>query len=129
MSGHPVDSAISQRLADLALVVVVGALVVAAAALDADTTALDFGFLVVSAAALAFHRTAPLVVLAVATVSGAAYVLHAHPGPLGALSVFAAVHLASKTHISRAMTKLGARDRAQLVVFAYESGLVTARGS
>lgn len=26
------------------------------------------------------------------------------------------------------MTKLGARDRAQLVVFAYESGLVTARG-
>jgi DNA-binding NarL/FixJ family response regulator len=29
-----------------------------------------------------------------------------------------------KTHISRAMTKLGARDRAQLVVFAYESGLV-----
>jgi DNA-binding NarL/FixJ family response regulator len=27
------------------------------------------------------------------------------------------------------MTKLGARDRAQLVVFAYESGLVTARGS
>jgi DNA-binding NarL/FixJ family response regulator len=29
-----------------------------------------------------------------------------------------------KTHISRAMIKLGARDRAQLVVFAYESGLV-----
>ncbi|MFE9022628.1 response regulator [Streptomyces sp. NPDC007808] len=35
----------------------------------------------------------------------------------------------AKTHISRAMTKLGARDRAQLVVFAYESGLVTARGN
>jgi DNA-binding NarL/FixJ family response regulator len=30
----------------------------------------------------------------------------------------------AKTHISRAMTKLGARDRAQLVVFAYETGLV-----
>ena len=30
----------------------------------------------------------------------------------------------AKTHISRAMTKLRARDRAQLVVFAYESGLV-----
>jgi DNA-binding NarL/FixJ family response regulator len=29
-----------------------------------------------------------------------------------------------KTHISRAMTKLGARDRAQLVVYAYETGLV-----
>jgi DNA-binding NarL/FixJ family response regulator len=30
----------------------------------------------------------------------------------------------AKTHVSRAMTKLGARDRAQLVVTAYESGLV-----
>jgi DNA-binding NarL/FixJ family response regulator len=30
-----------------------------------------------------------------------------------------------KTHVSRAMGKLGAHDRAQLVVFAYESGLVT----
>jgi DNA-binding NarL/FixJ family response regulator len=29
-----------------------------------------------------------------------------------------------KTHVSRAMTKLGARDRAQLVVYAYEAGLV-----
>lgn len=36
--------------------------------------------------------------------------------------------LTAKTHISRAMTKLGARDRAQLVVFAYQSGLVTVRG-
>jgi DNA-binding NarL/FixJ family response regulator len=31
----------------------------------------------------------------------------------------------ARTHVSRAMVKLGARDRAQLVVFAYESGLVT----
>jgi DNA-binding NarL/FixJ family response regulator len=30
----------------------------------------------------------------------------------------------AKTHTARAMAKLGARDRAQLVVFAYESGLV-----
>ncbi|MCH1882480.1 response regulator transcription factor [Agrococcus sp. ARC_14] len=29
----------------------------------------------------------------------------------------------ARTHVSRAMIKLGARDRAQLVVFAYESGL------
>lgn len=35
--------------------------------------------------------------------------------------------LTAKTHISRAMTKLGARDRAQLVVFAYEAGLVEPR--
>lgn len=33
----------------------------------------------------------------------------------------------AKTHVSRAMTKLGARDRAQLVVFAYQSGLVRPR--
>jgi DNA-binding NarL/FixJ family response regulator len=33
----------------------------------------------------------------------------------------------AKTHVSRVMLKLGARDRAQLVVIAYESGLVTPR--
>ena len=33
----------------------------------------------------------------------------------------------ARTHVSRAMTKLNARDRAQLVVLAYETGLVTAR--
>jgi DNA-binding NarL/FixJ family response regulator len=35
----------------------------------------------------------------------------------------------ARTHVSRAMIKLGARDRAQLVVFAYESGLVKPGGS
>jgi DNA-binding NarL/FixJ family response regulator len=35
----------------------------------------------------------------------------------------------AKTHVSRVMTKLHARDRAQLVVIAYESGLVTPGGS
>jgi DNA-binding NarL/FixJ family response regulator len=30
----------------------------------------------------------------------------------------------AKTHVSRAMIKIGARDRAQLVVLAYETGLV-----
>jgi DNA-binding NarL/FixJ family response regulator len=33
----------------------------------------------------------------------------------------------AKTHVSRAMTKLDAHDRAKLVVFAYESGLVVPR--
>jgi len=33
--------------------------------------------------------------------------------------------MTAKTHINRAMTKLHARDRAQLVVLAYESGLVS----
>jgi DNA-binding NarL/FixJ family response regulator len=37
--------------------------------------------------------------------------------------------MTAKTHVSRAMTKLGARDRAQLVVFAYESGLVRPSGA
>jgi DNA-binding NarL/FixJ family response regulator len=35
----------------------------------------------------------------------------------------------AKTHVSRAMTKLGARDRAQLVVFAYQTGLVSPRSA
>nr|BFE70645.1 hypothetical protein GCM10020092_039460 [Actinoplanes digitatis] len=32
--------------------------------------------------------------------------------------------MTAKTHVNRAMAKLHARDRAQLVVAAYESGLV-----
>jgi DNA-binding NarL/FixJ family response regulator len=35
----------------------------------------------------------------------------------------------ARTHVSRAMTKLDARDRAQLVVFAYQSGLVRTSGA
>lgn len=37
--------------------------------------------------------------------------------------------LTAKTHVNRAMTKLHARDRAQLVILAYESGLVIPRSS
>ncbi|WP_307794667.1 response regulator transcription factor [Winogradskya humida] len=33
-----------------------------------------------------------------------------------------------KTHVSRLLTKLRARDRAQLVVIAYETGLVVVSG-
>jgi DNA-binding NarL/FixJ family response regulator len=35
----------------------------------------------------------------------------------------------ARTHVSRAMIKLNARDRAQLVVFAYQAGLVTLPGA
>ena len=34
----------------------------------------------------------------------------------------------ARTHVSHAMAKLGARDRAQLVVIAYQTGLVSRRG-
>ena len=34
-------------------------------------------------------------------------------------------HATAKTHVSRLLTKLDARDRAQLVMIAYESGVVT----
>jgi DNA-binding NarL/FixJ family response regulator len=37
--------------------------------------------------------------------------------------------LTAKTHVSRAMVKLAARDRAQLVVIAYENGLASPRGA
>ncbi|SES43846.1 response regulator [Lentzea albida] len=37
--------------------------------------------------------------------------------------------LTAKTHVNRAMAKLHARDRAQLVVVAYESGLVVPQSS
>ncbi|MBB2923270.1 response regulator transcription factor [Cellulomonas cellasea] len=37
--------------------------------------------------------------------------------------------LTAKTHVNRAMTKLHARDRGQLVVLAYESGLVVPGGA
>ena len=33
-------------------------------------------------------------------------------------------HATAKTHVSRLLTKLDARDRAQLVMVAYESGVV-----
>ena len=33
-------------------------------------------------------------------------------------------HATAKTHVSRLLTKLDARDRAQLVMLAYESGVI-----
>ncbi|MFJ4682377.1 sensor histidine kinase [Streptomyces sp. NPDC088789] len=88
--------ALRGRLADGALAAVVGALVLVTAALDPDTTALDYPLLVVASAALACYRQAPRAVLAVATAAGTAHVLHAHPGPLAALPVLAAVHTAAR---------------------------------
>jgi hypothetical protein len=53
---------------------------------------------------------------------------HVSPGVTRTLiEEYAARPLTAKTHLSRAMVKLGARDRAQLVVIADESGLVQPR--
>lgn len=46
--------------------------------------------------------------------------------------IAAAFHLSEstvKTHVGRLLQKLGARDRVQLVIFAYEHGLLPAHGS
>ena len=50
---------------------------------------------------------------------------------LGNAEIATRLHISpttAKTHVSRAMSKVGARDRAQLVVFAYESGVASAPG-
>ena len=96
MSGFPVDPTPRRRLADASLAVVIGALVVVVAAFDADTTALDYVLMALASAALACYQTAPRAVLAVTTVAEAAYVLHAHPGPVAGLPVFAAMHTAAR---------------------------------
>ncbi|MFH8932977.1 sensor histidine kinase [Streptomyces griseosporeus] len=83
-------------LADGALALVVGALVVTTAAVDDGTTALDYALIVLSCAALACYRTAPRAVLAATTVLGTAHVVHAHPGPLAVLPVLGAVHTAAR---------------------------------
>ncbi|MFG2682423.1 sensor histidine kinase [Streptomyces sp. NPDC048392] len=93
MSGRQVDR---RRLADVVLAAVVGALGTGVAAFDDGTTALDHALIALASAALAFHRTAPRAVLAVATVLGTAYAVHAHPGPLSALPVLGAVHTAAR---------------------------------
>jgi signal transduction histidine kinase len=108
MSGHVADPALRGRLADAGLAVVVGALVLTAAAFDSDTTALDYALIALSSVALAFYRAAPLAVLAASTATGIAYVLHAHPGPLAALPVFTAVHTAARVgHRGRAAAAAG----------------------
>ncbi|MHC3468786.1 sensor histidine kinase [Streptomyces sp. 7R007] len=94
MSGH---QGVGRWLADGVLAVVVGGIVLATAAFDADTTAVDYALIAVGSAALACYRAAPLAVLAVATAGTGLYVLHAHPGPVSALPVFAAVLTAVRT--------------------------------
>ncbi|MCW8377514.1 sensor histidine kinase [Streptomyces justiciae] len=94
--GPGTRAAARERLVDVVLAVLVGALVGVTAAFDTDTAVVDYALIAVASAVLALYRKAPRVVLAVATASGAAYVLHAHPGPPAALPVIAASHVSAR---------------------------------
>ena len=54
---------------------------------------------------------------------GVETVARAHANAEIAAELFVS-HATVKTHVSRLLMKLGARDRAQLVMIAYESGMV-----
>ncbi|MEV2196951.1 sensor histidine kinase [Streptomyces phaeochromogenes] len=90
------DQATLKRLAEVALAVVIGAIVVSAAAFDKDTAPVDYALIVIGSLALAAYRKAPRAVLAVTTAALAGYVLHAEPGPVASLPVMAAVHTAAQ---------------------------------
>ncbi|MFF4346962.1 sensor histidine kinase [Streptomyces sp. NPDC001530] len=90
------DQVTRRRLTDATLAVAIGALVVTAAAFHDGTTPVDYTLIALGCLALAAYRTAPRAVLAASTATTTAYVLHAHPGPLSALPVLAAVHTAAR---------------------------------
>ncbi|MFJ3669153.1 sensor histidine kinase [Streptomyces sp. NPDC090106] len=94
MSRRPVLT--RKGLADAALAVVVGALVLPLSVLGGHATAVDHLLLALSAAALGCYRLLPRAVLATVTGLGAAYVLHAHAEPLVAFPVIGAVHTAAR---------------------------------
>ncbi|MYT71636.1 MULTISPECIES: sensor histidine kinase [unclassified Streptomyces] len=82
--------------ADAALAVVIGTVVILGAALGDGATPAGYALTAAAAATLAAHRHAPRTVLLVSTALTAAHVVTAHPGPLAALPVIAAVHTASR---------------------------------
>ncbi|NUP49672.1 MAG: response regulator transcription factor [Catenulispora sp.] len=82
------------------------------------------------------RRPDPLVVAAAAELEGITdrerEVLTLIGQGLSNAEIALGLHVSSstvKTHIGRLLTKLRARDRAQLVIAAYDNGLVVARGS
>ncbi|WP_445276296.1 sensor histidine kinase [Streptomyces longispororuber] len=83
-------------LADAALAVVVGAVVMLAAALGGGAEPVDYALMVASVVPLAGYRRAPRAVLVASTAVTLAYVVHARPDPLAALPVLAAVHTAAR---------------------------------
>jgi len=111
------DQATRRRLTDATLAIVIGALVVTTAAFNDGTTALDYALITLGSLTLAAYRTAPRTVLAITTATTTAYVLHAHPGPLSALPVLAAVHTAAR---------VGHRGIAALASAVYLAGFMAA---
>ncbi|WP_128434173.1 sensor histidine kinase [Streptomyces cyaneus] len=86
-----------ERLVDLAVSVVVGVIVVLAAVADGRAGPVDCALIAAGSLALAAHRTAPRVVLAVTTAGLLAAVVHAGPASSLAVPVVGAVHTASRT--------------------------------
>ncbi|MFE1952289.1 sensor histidine kinase [Streptomyces sp. NPDC059524] len=74
----------------------VGAVVVSGAALAHGATPVDYVLMSGSAAALAGYARAPRAVLLAVAALTSVYVMHAAPGPLAALPVIGAVHIASR---------------------------------
>ncbi|GGN92540.1 two-component sensor histidine kinase [Streptomyces albiflavescens] len=111
------DRATRRRLTDATLAVVIGGLVVTAAAFHDGTTLVDYALITLGSLTLAAYRAAPRVVLAITTATTTAYVIHAQPGSLSALPVLAAVHTAARA---------GHRAVAALASALFLAGYVTA---
>ncbi|WP_345012624.1 sensor histidine kinase [Streptomyces shaanxiensis] len=86
-----------ERLVDAAVAVVVGVIVVLVARADDRAGPLDLALIAVGSLALAAHRTAARVVLAITTGCLLAEVVHAGPSAIMALPVVGAVHTAART--------------------------------
>ncbi|MFE0253925.1 sensor histidine kinase [Streptomyces sp. NPDC059010] len=86
-----------ERFADAALAVVVGAITLLVAVADGRAGLLDLALIAVGSLALAAHRSAPRVVLAITTGCLLAEVVHAGPAAIMVLPVVGAVHTAGRT--------------------------------
>lgn len=86
-----------ERLVDAAVAVVVGAVVVLVALRDGRTGPVDLALIAAGSLALAAHRTAPRVVLAVTSAFLLAEVAYSGPSSILAVPVVGAVHTAGRT--------------------------------
>ncbi|MGW0775534.1 sensor histidine kinase [Streptomyces sp. NPDC002835] len=92
------DPRVKETLLDTVLAgVIAGAVLLAAYAAQPPPGALDVLLVVAGSLALAGHRRAPRIVLAVTTLSLLGHVLHAGPGSWAAFPVIVAVHAAARS--------------------------------